>query len=59
MPGVVYQPGGPSLALALPDRDLRRALQEGRTGVIDLTVGGDRARPVLVKDWQLTRCGAT
>ena len=53
VPGIVYQPGGPSLPLALPDRDLRRALQEGRTGVIDLAVSGERTRPVLVKDWQL------
>jgi large subunit ribosomal protein L25 len=53
VPGVVYQAGGPSLALSLPDRDLRRALHEGRTGVIDLVVGDQRARPVLVKDWQL------
>jgi large subunit ribosomal protein L25 len=53
VPGIVYQVGGPSLPLTLPDRDLRRALQEGRTGVIDLSIGGDQARPVLVKDWQL------
>jgi large subunit ribosomal protein L25 len=53
VPGIVYQPGGPSLALALPDRDLRKALQEGRTGVIDLVIGEQTARPVLVKDWQL------
>jgi len=53
VPGVVYQPGSPSLALSLPDRDLRKALQEGRTGVIDLAIGDEPARPVLVKDWQL------
>jgi len=53
VPGVVYQPGGPSLALSLPDRDLRRALAEGRTAVIDLTVDGSGARPVLLKDWHL------
>jgi large subunit ribosomal protein L25 len=53
VPGVVYQPGGPSLALSLPDRDLRRALAEGRTAVIDLTIGGSAARPVLLKDWYL------
>jgi len=53
VPGIVYQAGGLSLPLALPDRDLRRALQEGRTGVIDLSIGGDQTRPVLVKDWQL------
>jgi large subunit ribosomal protein L25 len=53
VPGVVYQPGGPSLTLALPGRDLRKALNEGRTGVIDLVIGDEPARPVLVKDWQL------
>ena len=53
VPGVVYQPGGPSLALSLPDRDLRRALAEGRTAVIDLSIEGSRARPVLLKDWYL------
>ena len=53
VPGVVYQAGGPSLPLSLPDRDLRKALHEGRTGVIDLVVGDQPARPVLVKDWQL------
>lgn len=52
VPGVVYQPGGPSLAFSLSDRDVRRALTEGRTGVIDLTVEGDHARPVLLKDVQ-------
>jgi large subunit ribosomal protein L25 len=53
VPGIVYQPGGPSLPLALPELNLRRALLEGRTGVIDLAVVGERTRPVLVKDWQL------
>ncbi len=53
VPGVVYQPGGPSLALSLPDRDLRRALAEGRTAVIDLSIEGSGARPVLLKDWYL------
>ncbi len=53
VPGIVYQPGGPSLTLALPGRDLRKALNEGRTGVIDLVIGDQPARPVLVKDWQL------
>ncbi len=53
VPGVVYQPGGPSLALSLPDRELRRALAEGRTAVIDLTIDGSGARPVLLKDWHL------
>ena len=45
VPGVVYQPGGPSLALSLPDRELRRALAEGRTAVIDLTDRRVRGAP--------------
>jgi large subunit ribosomal protein L25 len=53
VPGVVYQPGGPSLALSLSERELRRAIAEGRTGVFDLAVGVGPARPVLLKDWQL------
>jgi large subunit ribosomal protein L25 len=53
VPGVVYQAGGPSLALSLSDRELRRAIAEGRTGVIDLSIGDGPARPVLLKDWQL------
>ncbi len=53
VPGVVYQSGGPSLALSLSDRELRRALHEGRTGVIDLVIGDAPARPVLLKDCQL------
>jgi large subunit ribosomal protein L25 len=53
VPGIVYQPGSPSLAFALPERELRRVLAEGRTGVIDLSVEGESTRPVLLKDWQL------
>ena len=53
VPGIVYQPGGPSLTFSLPGHDLRKALNEGRTGVIDLVIGDAPARPVLVKDWHL------
>jgi large subunit ribosomal protein L25 len=53
VPGVVYQPGSESLAFSLNDRELRRAMAEGRTGVIDLNVEGDHARPVLLKDFQI------
>ncbi|MFP5450702.1 MAG: 50S ribosomal protein L25 [Thermoleophilia bacterium] len=54
VPGIIYQPGGPSLTLAVHARELRRALADGgRTGVIDLTLADDKTRPVLVKDWQL------
>jgi len=53
VPGIVYQSGGPSLSLSLPGHDLRKALNEGRTGVIDLVIDDEAPRPVLVKDWQL------
>jgi large subunit ribosomal protein L25 len=53
VPGIVYEPGKPSLAFTLPERELRRVLAEGRTGVIDLSVEGEGTRPVLLKDWQL------
>jgi large subunit ribosomal protein L25 len=55
VPGVVYQPGSPSIAFSLPDRELRRVLlgDGGRTSVIDLRVGESAARPVIFKDWQL------
>jgi large subunit ribosomal protein L25 len=55
VPGVVYQAGGPSLAFSLPDRELRRTLlgDGGRTSVIDLRIGGAKARSVIFKEWQL------
>jgi len=54
VPGIIYRPGEASLTLAVDGRELRRALADGgRTGVIDLTVENGRARPVLIKDWQL------
>lgn len=53
VPGIVYQSGGDSLSFSLPGHDLRKALNEGRTGVIDLVIDDAPARPVLVKDWQL------
>jgi large subunit ribosomal protein L25 len=53
VPGIVYSPGEHSLTLAVGSRELRRALADGgRTGVIDLTLDGDRTRPVLIKEWQ-------
>lgn len=54
VPGVVYQRHSASLHVALPDRELRRALSDGgRTSVIDLSIGGASPRPVLFKEWQL------
>lgn len=55
VPGVVYQPGGPSIAFALSDRELRRTLLGGggRTSVIDLRIGAAPPRPVIFKEWQV------
>lgn len=55
VPGVVYQPGQPSIAFSLPDRELRRVLlgQGGRTSVIDLSVGDAPPRAVVFKEWQI------
>ncbi|MEQ8835136.1 MAG: 50S ribosomal protein L25 [Miltoncostaeaceae bacterium] len=54
VPGIVYEPGTPSIPLAVDARELRRAIADGAaTGVIDLTIEGGSTRPVLIKEWQL------
>jgi len=55
IPGVVYQTGEASIAVSLPDRELRRILHGdgARTAVIEITVDGEPARITLVKDWQV------
>ncbi|HJZ62192.1 MAG TPA: 50S ribosomal protein L25 [Miltoncostaeaceae bacterium] len=54
VPGVLYRSGEDSLALAVDDRDLRRAIlnEGGRTSVIDLTVDGTTV-PAILKDHQV------
>ena len=51
MPGVVYGGGEDPVTFAVDARALRLALAHGGA-VIDLTVGGDKASPVVVKDQQ-------
>ena len=54
IPGVVYSGGGEATSFAVDELDLRRVMlrEGGRTGVIDLTIGG-KTQPVLFKDWQI------
>jgi large subunit ribosomal protein L25 len=54
IPGVVYQKGSDSIAVAFPDRDLRRLLHGdgARSAVIEVRVDGEPARTALLKDWQ-------
>jgi large subunit ribosomal protein L25 len=53
VPGVVYGGGdGESIAFKVPARELRTALHDG-SALFDLKVGGENARPVIVKDQQL------
>lgn len=54
VPGILYQKGSDSIALAFDERELRRALSgSGRTSVIDVAVDGTTPRPVVLRDWQL------
>src|SRR3712207_9506267 len=50
IPGVVYG-GGDCTAVRIDARELRSALLAS-SAVIDLQVGGGKARPVIVKDQQ-------
>jgi large subunit ribosomal protein L25 len=54
IPGVLYQQGERSLALAFDGRELTHLLhaEGGRSQVIDLAVGGAPPRPALLKEWQ-------
>ena len=51
VPGIVYGAGAEPTAFQVPALDLWRALH-GHSPVLDLKVGGARARPVIVKDQQ-------
>ena len=55
VPGVLYQPPGPALAFAVPERDLRRALisEGGRDGVVDIRIGDGPTQAALLADWHL------
>ena len=53
VPGVLYQPGGDSLAFDADESEVRRLIRRGgiRSAVVDLTVGADSPRTVLFKEW--------
>ena len=53
LPGVLYQPGGDSLAFTADEYEVRRLIGRGgvRSAVIDLTIDSDAPRTVLLKLW--------
>lgn len=53
VPGVLYQPGGDSLAFDADEYEVRRLIRRGgiRSAVVDLTVDADAPRTVLFKQW--------
>jgi len=53
VPGVLYQPGGDSLAFDADEYEVRRLIRRGgiRSAVVDLTVDADSPRTVLFKEW--------
>lgn len=53
LPGVLYQPGGDSLAFEADEYEVRRLIRRGgiRSAVVDLTVDSGSPRTVLFKQW--------
>jgi large subunit ribosomal protein L25 len=53
LPGVLYQPGGDSLAFDADEYEVRRLIRRGgvRSAVVDLTVDSAAPRTVLFKQW--------
>jgi large subunit ribosomal protein L25 len=53
LPGVLYQPGGDSLAFTADEYEVRRLISRGgvRSAVIDLTIDSSAPRTVLFKQW--------
>jgi len=53
VPGVLYQPGGDSLAFDADEYEVRRLIRRGgiRSAVVDLTVDSGSPRTVLFKMW--------
>lgn len=53
VPGVLYQPGGDSLAFDADEYEVRRLIRRGgiRSAVVDLTIDSDAPRTVLFKQW--------
>jgi large subunit ribosomal protein L25 len=54
IPGVIYSATSETEAIVLSARDLRQALSgSGMHAVYDVSVGGKKTRPVLIKEFQL------
>ncbi|MSO44105.1 MAG: 50S ribosomal protein L25 [Thermoleophilia bacterium] len=53
VPGVLYQPGGDSLAFSADENEVRRLIRRGgiRSAVVDLVVDSASPRTVLFKMW--------
>ncbi len=53
VPGVLYQPGGDSLAFQADEYEVRRLIRRGgiRSAVVDLTVDSGAPRTVLFTQW--------
>ncbi len=53
VPGVLYQPGGDSLAFDADEYEVRRLIRRGgiRSAVVDLTIDSGSPRTVLFKTW--------
>lgn len=55
VPGILYGSGEGSVAFAISQRELMRALHgaHGKTAVFEISVDGASAVPALLKDWDL------
>jgi len=51
VPGVVYAGGSEARAFSVPEREVRNALSAGGA-LLDLTIGGGKTEPVVVKEEQ-------
>lgn len=53
VPGVLYQPGGDSLAFDADEYEVRRLIRRGgiRSAVVDLTIDAEAPRTVLFTQW--------
>ena len=54
VPGVIYGGRREAIAIAVPERDLRRALTGGHglNAILDVAVGDQGVRPAILKDYQ-------
>src|SRR3712207_5824605 len=55
IPGVLYGNGGAAQPFCVAERELRRVLtgDAGTHAILDVVVGGGKAHPAVLKDYQL------